>query len=153
MALTGLFFLGLTPPLGTETKSVAICKGKKLVVGKGKPADLKQILQKGEYFQSLSSNFPVIDSAVMEDNVVFGFQMTVAADNAPSASGVLELIKALPAGKTLNLVWVKNKNGDFGCQLFRDLDKIIGPGNDLLKQVKQWRLKLEVPKQSPFTKV
>jgi hypothetical protein len=81
--------------------------------------------------------------------------MTVAAEHAPSASGVLGLINALPAGMALNLDWVidKSKNGDFGFQSFKDLDKIDGPGKDLLKQVKQWRLKLEFPKQSPFTKV
>jgi hypothetical protein len=61
-------------PLGKEKKCVTICKGKKLVVGKGKLADLKQILQKGEYFHPLSSNFPVIDSAVVKSNVVSDFK-------------------------------------------------------------------------------
>jgi hypothetical protein len=92
----------------------------------------------------------VIDSAVMEGKVVYEFQMTVAPDHAPSASGVLELMKALPAGTTLNLVWVvdKSKNAGFNKQQLKDLDTINGPNKDLLEQVKQWRLKLEFPKDS-----
>jgi hypothetical protein len=48
---TQSFRLATMKPLGTQKKHVRICKGKKLVVGKGNLAGLNQILQNDEYFQ------------------------------------------------------------------------------------------------------
>ncbi len=123
----------------------------KLKVVKGTLKDMA-LLKEEEYFQPHAANFPVIDAAMRHQNVVYGFQSTLSESHAPRAVLVSNLIKALPKGTQLHLVWVvdSGKNGGFGRQKFVDENEIAKEDRALLKKVMQWRLQLKFPKESPF---
>ncbi len=137
-------------PLGSENNKKYIVKSKLKVV-KGALKDVAS-LKEGEYFQPHAANFPVIDAAMRHQNVVYGFQSTLSESHAPRAVLVSNLIKALPKGTQLHLVWVADpgKNGGFEKQKFVDENEIAEEDRALLKKVMQWRQQLKFPKESPF---
>ena len=119
-------------------------------------------VEKGKYFRPFAKNYPVIDAAIWEGNVVFGLQTTLQESHAPTAAQVVELMrKLLPGGgggkaKTaLHLVWVvdPSKNWRFGAQSFKGLESLKQNEKKLLDGVVQWRLCLRFPQESPFARV
>ncbi len=144
---------GLTlEPLGSPGNMRHIVK-EELTVVRGKLEELNA-LKEGVYFQPFAANFAVIDAATRIGNAIFGFQSTLAESHAPTGARVLELVKALPKGTHLNLVWVVDpaKNGEFEQQNIVGLDGIAKKDRKLLQTVKQWRLTLKFPRDSPFLK-
>jgi hypothetical protein len=157
-------------PLGTKEglKLEPLTEGKKqkrrvikkpLVVEKGKLETMIAALEKGCYFQPSAANFPVIDAMVMEGNDLYGFQMTVASGHPPVAHETLKLLEAIPAGKSLHMVWVVDgvKEGHISTiQSFvqpKDLAKKVNATKmEKLQNIPQWLLKLSFPKESPFIK-
>lgn len=145
--------LQLVPLSPDRKKNVRIIK-KALEVECGSMSDLKRVLDSGKYFKPKATNFAVIDAAVKEDNVVYGFQMTVARAHPPKAHEVAELFASCPS---IHLVWVVDaaKNDHIkalqGFEQSRDPDKEVDA--EMLKRLKkipQWLLKLEFPKENPF---
>ncbi len=137
-------------PLSGEMGMHHIVKSKLKAV-RGTLKDLAT-LKEGVYFQPHAANFPVIDAAVKQKEVVYGFQSTLSESHAPRAVLVLNLINALPKGNQLHLVWVVDpgKNGGFKKQKFVDDNEVTEEDRELLEQVVQWRLQLNFPKESPF---
>ncbi len=97
--------LRLEPLAQDKTQNRRVIKSA-VAVRKGTLEDMMAVLQEGCYFLPSTSNFPVIDAAVMEGNDVYGFQMTVGSNHTPKAPVTLKLLNAIPAGKRLHLVWV-----------------------------------------------
>ncbi len=145
--------LQLEPLSSDRTKNVRIIK-KAIEVERGSMSDLKRVLDSGKYFQPTATNFAVIDAAVKEGNVVYGFQMTVASGHPPKAHEAMELLRSFPS---LQLVWVVDaaKNDHIkalqGFEQSRDLaKKVDDEALKRLKKIPQWLLKLEFPKENPF---
>jgi hypothetical protein len=147
--------LQLVPLSSDRKKNVRIIK-KALEVECGSMSDLKRVLDSGKYFQPTATKFAVIDAAVKEGNVVYGFQMTVASGHPPKAHEAAELLRSFPS---LQLVWVVDAakkdhiNAPQDFEQSRDPAKKVDDGTlKRLKKVPQWLLKLEFPKENPFVK-
>ncbi len=128
-----------------------VVKGAMTVVG-GTLNDMISILNKGCYFRPRAANFPVVDAVLMEGDVAFGLQMTIATSHPPSAACLLQL-KTRLAPKKLHLVWVVDvaKDGHIDtAQTFADVGKIDVDSLAQLRAVPQWVLKLHFPKERPW---
>jgi hypothetical protein len=150
--------LKLEPVTKDKTKNRRVIKNP-LVMEKGKLESMMAALQKGCYFQPSAANFPVIDAMVMEGNDLYGLQMTVASSHPPIAHETLKLLEAIPAGKSLHMVWVVDgvKEGHITTvQSFvqpKDPTKKVDAAEmKKLQNMPQWVLKLSFPKESPFIK-
>jgi hypothetical protein len=135
---------------GMKNKRNILVNGR-VQVESGKMAVMKSIIANGRYFKPAVSNFPVIDSAVMDNDQVYGFQITVARRHPPKGDQLWTVISNLPKGKSFNIVWVVDpaKNVDFKAQTI-DCSKLKGQEEQQVKKVKQWRLCLKFPTDEGF---
>ena len=120
----------------------------------GDAHNMQKVVEAGKYFLPTAPNFPVIDAAVKDDEVVYGFQMTVASSHAPKAHEAAKLMKIYPK---LQLVWVVDGARPYQIrtkQRFEQSKAKAKMVNDVtmtqLEEVPQWLLKLQFPKENPF---
>jgi hypothetical protein len=83
--------------------------------------------------------------------------MTVASSHPPKAHRAAQLLKAIPAGKTLHLVWVVDPTkADYitKAQPFvqpKSVTKMVDAATlAQLDKVPRWVLKLRFPQEDPF---
>ncbi len=132
---------------------------KAVTVEKGKLADMTVALQKGCYFLPSTSNFPVIDAAVMVGNDVFGFQMTVDSSDPLKLHETTKLLEFMPDGKKFHLVWVVDPARSDHIKKVQSFqqskiasEKASVAEMSKLEAIPQWLLELKFPKESPFLK-
>lgn len=147
--------LQLVPLSSDRKKNVRIIK-KALEVECGSMSDLKRVLDSGKYFQPRATNFAVIDAAVKEDNVVYGFQMTVASNHSSNAHEAAQLLASFPS---IHLVWVVDAAKNDHIKALQGFQQSMDPAKKVddetlkrLQKIPQWLLKLEFPKENPFIK-
>ena len=123
------------------------------MLGGGRLDDMAPVISSGQYFQPTSSNFPVIDSACKEGNVVYGFQITLAKRHPPSGKELVKILKKLGAGSKFYLMWVVDpaKGGTLSSKQTVDLSDVdVADRNLVEKMVTQWKLELRFPKEPGF---
>jgi hypothetical protein len=127
-----------------------------ILVDVGDAQTMEGIVAAGKYFKPSTPNFPVIDAAAMDGNIVYGFQMTLAKRHPPKGEHLVTILEALPPNVDFALVWVvdpaKDKNG-FRKQVI-DISNVKDAKHmTMLQKVKQWRLSLTFPQTSEFAKI
>ena len=143
----------LEPLSESKKKNVKILK-EGVKMEQGGATDMQRVVDAGNYFQPSAPNFPVIDAAVKEGNVIYGFQMTVASSHPPKAHEAADLLQLFPK---LQLVWVVDGAKKDHIKTKQGFEKSKDPRKKVdektfneLENVPQWLLKLQFPKENPF---
>jgi len=132
-----------------EKRKKFVLKNTVLTVETGGILDMKSIIERSRYFKPNTSTFPVIDAAVLENDIVYGFQVTLANRHPPTAKNLLHIIEAVGNPKYFYLIWVVDPSKENGLTTKQTIkmDDLSVQDKKKLDCVVQWTLPIYLEKE------
>jgi hypothetical protein len=124
-------------------------------IREGSFGEMMTVLTAKKFFRPKTSNFPIIDAAVMEGNDIYGMNITITESHRISALEALKLCAVVPPPKKLHIVWVvdpASRSNIKRAQSFaiskKASKKVSAAQKEQLNAIPQWKLEFTFPNSS-----